>query len=166
MKLKQISSWNSYQSVMLQITNDEIKSWLLEEGPITKRIKSNKEFRLKLIQDEVSAVEESEKQFINYNSTNIRVREVLLFGDEIPMVFARTIIPNSTIEEGLADLGTLGNKPLGDILFEKDVFLRGDVLYASFMNEDKLFWGRKRKYSVKGYPFSVMEVFLITQSNE
>ena len=166
MKLKQISSWNSYQSVMLQITNDEIKSWLLEEGPITKRIKSNKEFKLKLIQDEVSAVDESEKQFINYNSTNIRVREVLLFGDEIPMVFARTIIPNSTIKEGLADLGTLGNKPLGDILFEKDVFLKEDVLYASFMNEDKLFWGRKRKYSVKGYPFSVMEVFLITQFNE
>ena len=97
MKLKQISSWNSYQSVMLQITNDEIKSWLLEEGPITKRIKSNKEFRLKLIQDEMSAVDESEKQFINYNSTNIRVREVLLFGDEIPMVFARTIIPLSLI---------------------------------------------------------------------
>ena len=166
MKLKQISSWDSYQSVMLQITNDEIKSWLLEEGPITKRIKSNKEFKLKLIQDEVSAVDESEKQFINYNSTNIRVREVLLFGDEIPMVFARTIIPISTIEEGLADLGTLGNKPLGDILFEKDVFLKEDVLYASFMNEDKLFWGRKRKYSVKGYPFSVMEVFLITQFNE
>ena len=40
MKLEQISSWNTYEAIEHKLTNAEIKSWLLEQGPITKRIKS------------------------------------------------------------------------------------------------------------------------------
>ena len=44
MKLKQISKWISYEAMIIQLKNEIIKSWLLEEGPITKRIKSNEKF--------------------------------------------------------------------------------------------------------------------------
>ena len=145
----------------LNITNAEIKSWLLEQGPITKRIKSMKEFRLELIQDELSDVNEDEILFLNIHTKEIRVREVILYGNENPMVFARTIIPIATIEKGLKELGTLGNKPLGDILFEKDIFSKNDIVFATFYDGKSLFWGRKIKYTVKDQPFSVMEVFLI-----
>ena len=39
MKLKKISSWKNFESVESKILNNEIRSWLLEKGPITKRIK-------------------------------------------------------------------------------------------------------------------------------
>lgn len=161
MKLEQISSWNSYEAIERELTNAEIKSWLLEQGPITKRIKSMKEFRLELIQDELSDVNEDEILFLNIHTKEIRVREVILYGNENPMVFARTIIPIATIEKGLKELGTLGNKPLGDILFEKDIFSKNDIVFATFYDGKSLFWGRKIKYTVKDQPFSVMEVFLI-----
>ena len=50
MKLEQISSWNSYEAIKHELKNAEIESWLLEQGPITKRIKSMKKFKLELIQ--------------------------------------------------------------------------------------------------------------------
>ena len=160
MQLEQISSWDTFNKIKLQVS-DEIKSWLLEKGPITKRIKSVKKFRLELIQDEISEVDKVEKAFINSKSRKIRVREVVLYGNTKPMVFARTIIPNTTIEKGFAELGTLGKSPLGDILFKKDIFTKDNVVYASFKYKKKIFWGRKTKYTVKNLPFSVMEVFLV-----
>ena len=161
MKLSQNSSWSCFEAIKAEISNDQIKSWLLEEGPITKRIKSKASFRLELIQDEFSKVKDSEKKFINTDAKKIKAREVLLYGDNIPMVFARTIIPNPTIEKGLTDLGKLGTRPLGDILFEKNIFTKEEVVYASFNDYNHIYWGRKARYSVKGLPFSVMEVFLI-----
>ena len=161
MKLEQISSWNTYEAIEHELTNAEIKSWLLEQGPITKRIKSIAEFRLELIQDELSDATEDEILFLKIDSEEIRIREVILYGNENPIVFARTIIPNTTIEKGLKELGKIGNKPLGDILFEKDIFSKEDIVFATFKDEESLFWGRKIKYTVKDQPFSVMEVFLI-----
>mgnify|MGYP001414746706 FL=1 len=161
MKLEQISSWNTYEAIEHELTNAEIKSWLLEQGPITKRIKSIAEFRLELIQDELSDATDDEILFLKIASEEIRIREVILYGNENPIVFARTIIPNTTIEKGLKELGKIGNKPLGDILFEKDIFSKEDIVFATFKDEESLFWGRKIKYTVKDQPFSVMEVFLI-----
>ena len=77
MKLEQISSWDVFNNIKLQVS-DEAKSWLLEKGPITKRIKSVKKFRLELIQDKVANVEKVDKTFINSKSRKIRVRELSL----------------------------------------------------------------------------------------
>ena len=71
------------------------------------------------------------------------------------------MIPVKTIEKGFTKLGSLGTQPLGDILFEKNIFNKIEVLYSSFSHEDNVFWGRKTKYLVKNLPFSVMEIFLI-----
>ena len=120
-----------------------------------------KKFRLELIQDELSEVKEDEILFLTTDDESIRVREVILYGNDTPMVFARTIIPNTTINKGLKELGEIGNKPLGDILFEKNIFSKENIVFATFKDGKSIFWGRKIKYSVKNQPFSVMEVFLI-----
>ena len=91
----------------------------------------------------------------------IKTREVILMGNDKPKVFARSLIPLITIEKGFAKLGELGTKPLGDILFEKEIFKRTKIVFAKFRNDKKLFWGRKSKYIVNNHPLSVMEVFLI-----
>ena len=86
--------------------------------------------------------------------------------DSIPRVYAKSLIPIRTIDEGFSKLGKLGTKPLGDILFEKEIFKKTDMVYAQFQNKDSIFWGRKTKYLVKNMPLSVMEVFLINSVNE
>jgi hypothetical protein len=52
---------------------------------------------------------------------------------------------------------------LGDILFEKNIFNKIEVIYSTFSDEISIFWGRKTKYLVKSLPFSVMEIFLIEE---
>ena len=98
-------------------------------------------------------------------SEKIKKREVILLCNDLPIVFAQTIIPTETIENGFSELGNLGTKPLGDILFEKDVFVRNSIVFASFTNDSNTYWGKKTKYSVKGYRFSVMEIFLINEND-
>ena len=140
MKLKQISPWISFEKMTILLANENIKSWLIEKGPITKRIKSEESFKLNLIKDEICSVDDSEKKFLEESSDKIKVREVILMGNNIPRVYAKSLIPIKTIENGFSRLGELGTKPLGDILFEKEIFKKTNVVYAQFQDQDSIFW--------------------------
>ena len=161
MKLKQKSSWITYKEMTKQVRNSLIESWLIEDGPITKRISAKEDFELNLIRDEIGEVDEEDKKYLGDTKGDIKVREVILLGNKTPKVYAKSLIPVNTIEKGFSKLGNLGNMPLGDILFEKDIFNKIDVLYSFFSHKSNIFWGRKTKYLVNHLPFSVMEVFLI-----
>tara|TARA_B100001057_G_scaffold243302_2_gene243653 strand:- start:109 stop:600 length:492 start_codon:yes stop_codon:yes gene_type:complete len=163
MKLKQKSSWITYEEMIILVTNELIRSWLIENGPITKRISAKENFTLNLIRDEIDEVDEIDKKYLGNIIGDIKIREVILLGNKVPKVYAKSLIPVQTIEKGFSKLGSLGSKPLGDILFEKDIFNKIDVVYSTFTNELDTFWGRKTKYTVKNLPFSVMEIFLIDE---
>ena len=72
MKLKQISPWSPLESIKDRIANKKIISWLSEKGPITQRIKKNGNFKLHLIQDELSKISEDDKKFVNAESEKIK----------------------------------------------------------------------------------------------
>ena len=72
MKLKQISPWISFKKMSILLVNENIKSWLIEKGPITKRIKSKESFKLNLIKDEICSVDDSEKNFLRRVLTKLR----------------------------------------------------------------------------------------------
>ena len=130
--------------------------------PITKRIKLSKKFKLELLRDELDNISQEELLFLKSSSETFRVREVILFGDNAPAVYAKSVIPTLTIDNGLSSLGEIGNAPLGDILFTPGIFTKLEMLCASFLDDDKsIYWGRKIKYSVNSEPISVMEVFLL-----
>lgn len=161
MELKQISPWTSIESIESKV-DVSIFSWLSESGPITNRIKLSQKFELELLNDEIDEISKEEKLFLNSVSETFRVRRVILLGNNTPVVYAKSVIPSSTIENGLSSLGKIGNAPLGDILFTPGVFTKLEMVCASFLSKEKnVYWGRKIKYSVNSEPISVMEVFLI-----
>ena len=161
MELKQISPWTSIESIESKV-DASILSWLSESGPITNRIKLSQEFELELLNDEIDEISKEEELFLNSFSETFRVRRVILLGNNTPVVYAKSVIPSSTIENGLSSLGKIGNAPLGDILFTPGVFTKLKMVCASFLSKEKnVYWGRKIKYSVNSEPISVMEVFLI-----
>ncbi|MAV16798.1 MAG: chorismate--pyruvate lyase [Gammaproteobacteria bacterium] len=161
MELKQISPWTSIESIESKV-DASILSWLSESGPITNRIKLSQEFELELLNDEIDEISKEEELFLNSVSETFRVRRVILLGNNTPVVYAKSVIPSSTIENGLSSLGKIGNAPLGDILFTPGVFTKLEMVCASFLSKEKnIYWGRKIKYSVNSEPISVMEVFLI-----
>ena len=161
MKLKQISPWTNIKSIESKV-DSSVLSWLKESGPITKRIKLGKKFELKLLNDELDEISKEERLFLGSSSKTFKVRKVILFGDDAPIVVAKSVIPTLTIDKGLSSLGKIGNAPLGDILFTPSVFIKLEMVCASFLSEERnVYWGRKIKYSVNSEPISVMEVFLI-----
>ena len=148
----------------LEVHNDEILSWLNENGSITSRIKLFSNFRLKLLRDGPGKVDASEDDLIISNYKENNIREVVLYSDEKPLIYAKSIIPVETINLGLGLLGNLKENPLGDILFSDPEIEKKHMLFAKFQSNEKKFYGRKGIYAVKGYPFSVCEIFLIDDS--
>ena len=163
MKFNKLTSWVS-ETKSLEIHSNEILSWLNEPGSITSRIKSFSNFRLKLLKDGPGEVDATEDDLIVSNYEENNIREVVLYSDEEPLIYAKSIIPLETIRLGLGVLGNLKENPLGDILFSNTEIKKKYMLFAKFQSNEKIFYGRKGIYTVKGYPFSVCEIFLINDS--
>ena len=163
MKFNKLTSWVS-ETKSLEIHSNEILSWLNEPGSITSRIKSFSNFRLKLLKDGPGEVDATEDDLIISNYEENNIREVVLYSDEEPLIYAKSIIPLETIRLGLGVLGNLKENPLGDILFSNTEIKKKYMLFAKFQSNEKIFYGRKGIYTVKGYPFSVCEIFLINDS--
>ena len=163
MKFNKLTSWMS-EIKSLEVKNKEILSWLNEPGSITSRIKSFSNFRLKLLRDGPGEVNAAEDDLIIANYKENNIREVVLFSDEEPFIYAKSILPLETIRLGLSALGNLNENPLGDILFSNPEIKKKYMLFAKFESNKRIFYGRKGIYTVKGYPFSVCEIFLINDS--
>ena len=163
MQFNKLTSWMP-GTKFLKVENSEILSWLNEPGSITSRIKSFSDFKLKLLRDGPGEVDAAEDDLIISNYKENNIREVLLYSDEAPLIYAKSIIPLETIRLGLGVLGNLKENPLGDILFSNPEIKKKYMLFAKFESNKKIFYGRKGIYTVKGFPFSVCEIFLINDS--
>tara|TARA_Y100000816_G_scaffold188265_1_gene137010 strand:- start:9 stop:500 length:492 start_codon:yes stop_codon:yes gene_type:complete len=163
MKFNKLTSWIS-ETKSLEVRNKEILSWLNEGGSITSRIKSFSNFKLKLLKDGPGEVDIIEDDLIISNYEENNIREVILLSNEEPLIYAKSIIPLETIKLGLNILGNLKENPLGDILFSNPEIKKKYMLFARFQSKEEIFYGRKGIYTVKGYPFSVCEIFLINDS--
>ena len=163
MQFNKLTSWMS-ETKSLEVQNKEILSWLNESGSITSRIKSFSDFKLKLLRDSPGEVDAAVDDLIISNYKENNIREVLLYSDEEPLIYAKSIIPLETIRLGLGVLGNLKENPLGDILFSNPEIKKEYMLFAKFESNEKIFYGRKGIYTVRGFPFSVCEIFLINDS--
>lgn len=163
MQTKRINKWLNQSDLLSQIDNKKILSWLNEEGSITKRISSKTNFKLEVLHDGIGNAQKEEYKALNIIPEEVRIREVILYGNSIPLVFARSIIPRLVSTKGYPGLESIGSKPLGDLIFESDLFVKTHREFAEFQNADsKKIWGRRTQFQVKGYPLSIMEVFLFS----
>ena len=161
MQAKRINKWLNSLELKSSLKDQNILDWLNEEGSITAKISADSNFKLEILSDDIGIAEDEEYLMFDIASEEVRIREVVLYGDLVPRVFARSIIPNLTAAKGYPGLGTIGSKPLGDLLFQSDLFIKTHREFAKFLtSSEELVWGRRTHYHVRGYPLSVMEVFL------
>lgn len=102
------------------------------------------------------------------------VREVHLLCNEQPWVYARTVIPRTTLTGPRRRLTRLQSRPLGAVLFADPSMRRGSVEIARLTPRDKLYpaaighlierpqmiWGRRSLFTLGGKPLLVSEIFL------
>ena len=162
MQAKRINNWLSDSQLKTHLKKQNILEWLNEEGSITAKISSDSKFKLEILSDDLGIAEDEEYLALDIASEEVRIREVVLYGDLVPLVYARSIIPSLTSSKGYPGLGTIGSKPLGDLLFQSALFIKTRREFAQFETSSKeVIWGRRTHYLVLGYPLSVMEVFLL-----
>ena len=162
MQAKRINNWLSDSQLKTHLKKQNILEWLNEEGSITAKISSDSKFKLEILSDDLGIAEDEEYLALDIASEEVRIREVVLYGDLVPLVYARSIIPSLTSSKGYPGLGTIGSKPLGDLLFQSELFIKTRREFAQFeTSSEEVIWGRRTHYLVRGYPLSVMEVFLL-----
>jgi len=161
MHAKRISKWLSESELKIHLNDQSILQWLLEDGSITQKISADGVFKLEVLQDGIRLASLDDYRAINVFPQPIRVREVRLFKDNKAVVFAKSVIPFLTSRYGYPELGAIGGKPLGELIFQSELFIKQSCKFAKFsFNKKDAVWGRRTNYLVNKYPFSIMEVFL------
>jgi len=132
---------------------EKVLFWIRDDQSLTQKLKKKYyDFRVEVYrQDEL----EIYKHEINQlgNEEKFIVREVFLYGDNQPVVFARSVIPKNTKTDSIMKIG---NKPLGEILFTNPNTLR-EPIEITFHND---VWGRRSIFILNNSRILISEFFL------
>jgi len=97
------------------------------------------------------------------------VRQVLLCCKNRPLVYARTVIPVTTVQGAQRRYANMGSRPLGAMLFADRTMCREPVQVARlpinheayrYISVTEPVWGRRSVFRVAGKPLMVSEYFL------
>lgn len=171
-------NWIPYLSRLPAQTPAYLRSWLLDQGSLTKRLIrcSGGEFRVEVLYQGWSKPYLSEMRRLNtVPRERVLLREVILYCNEIPTVYARTTIPRSSLSGRLKGLSQLGTKPLGAAIFKEptlrrqlvdigrfDAYQLPDPITNFISEKEKYGWGRRSLFTINACPLLVSEVFLPT----
>ena len=177
-KHKYNKRWHRRERLFNESIPVGVASWLFDASSLTRRLIQHcpGQFSVELIKQDICRPTLDEARTLNINiGRSALIREVLLHCDNKPVVYARTVIPLSTLTGAQSCYGSLGNRPLGAMLFS-DRSMRRDAVEATRVNAgDALYrniptiptasapvWGRRSVFRVGGKPLLVCEFFLPT----
>lgn len=167
-------NWFGQQQCQNKLIKKNLKSWLFDTGSLTARLLKHcpDQFSVQLVSLKRSTPTPDEASALSLNPrSQAIIREVLLCCDNRPVIYARTIIPLSSLRGALRGLAMLGNQPLGVVLFADKSMKRRSVEVASispghkyyswtgYKGKEKIF-GRRSVFVLKGQELLVSEFFL------
>ncbi|MEM6485264.1 MAG: chorismate lyase [Pseudomonadota bacterium] len=159
-------------SRLLEPALAKVRPWLLDDGSLTQHlIDSGRSFSLERWQQRWEAPRLDEKRMLRMSlQAGAIVRSVILKLDQIPVVFARSVFPTSSLTGPLLRLRKLENQSLGALLFARTDMRRSPFQItrlsgmSSYMPEHlhqcDSAWARRSCFMVAGKPLLVSEVFL------
>ncbi len=170
-KWGRLAKWREYQP------EPEIKNWLIDAQSLTKRLKarSKHSFCVRLDSQQWERPLWSERQALAMpDRGRALVRKVHLLVDEVPVVYARTVIPAATLSGPYRGLGHLGCRPLGEVLFADPAMRRESMTFSQIkpgqgLHDEAMidvnqvndaFWGRRSLFWLKKECLLVSEFFL------
>lgn len=170
-------SWESWQAFQCATVPAGVSSWLRDTGSLTARLVKacDGRFRVRVRHQGWGRPLYSESRLLGMRrGETALVREVELLCNGVPWVFARTLIPASSLRGSARRLAGLGDKPLGAVLFSDPSMRRGPTQVARLLPRHPLFavatnsleqkpaelWGRRTRFHLAGKPLLVNEIFL------
>lgn len=145
-----------------------LADWLQHPGSLTARLREHcQQFSIKVLHEGFSEIAPHEKLALECAGP-YWVREVLLCCDGVNWVFARSIIPQSSLEGDAAAVTQLADKPLGELLFtsqgqrqsiELCQIAAASAIYQ-YADSSQPLWGRRSRFLLANAPLLVAEIFL------
>jgi chorismate--pyruvate lyase len=170
----EIIDWQPAHGGILGQVSENLGPWLSDDGSLTRKLiaLSKDQFEVQVLQQDVSTPMASEAKALKITpNTPVMIREVVLKGRGRPWIFARSILPMTTMTGRLAGLRNLSNQPLGELLFQdpsmtreplETAYLPARVLSvpAPLAAGDDRLWARRSVFFLDQKPLLVTEVFL------
>lgn len=140
------------------------RGWLQDSGSLTQRLvtASRGRFRVEVLYQGFCRPSRSESRALGLPPRQIAlVREVLLHGGGEPWVYARSVFPVATLTGPQRQLGGIGSRSLGSLLF-RDPSMRREPLQIGELKlaDGTRLWARRSVFRLAGKPLLVCEVFL------
>lgn len=167
--------WRPRHHILQAALPPALKPWLDVPSSLTARLKASCQgrFNVRVLAEcwERPADEEAVRLGLPLGQM-AWVRTVLLRCGDTPWVFARTVMPHSSLRGRQRRLRHLGSRPLGSVVFAGRDIRRGDVELRRVLRRDPLLvrwgvdvsnsalWARRSILEIEGRPLLVMEVFL------
>jgi len=153
------------------------RAWLLDNASLTTRLKQccSDGFSVQVTGQRYTRPEKNESLILGQRyDVYCLVREVYLMCHTKPLVYARTVIPLTTLTGAHRRLARLGNRPLGAYLFADASMQRGCVQISCIRRGERLFdiatkmldskpdciQGRRSVFFISGKALLVSEIFL------
>ncbi|MCG6887430.1 MAG: chorismate lyase [Proteobacteria bacterium] len=169
--------WRTRAKLIAHPVPAYVAGWLFDSGSLTRRVKlaCGGQFRVEVIFQGWGRPMLNEAVRLGMDeSRRALIREVYLYCDASPWVYARTIIPPTTLSGRQRHLAHLGNRPLGEMLFADPAMWRDEVEIACIRPAYRLFniataalgeapteiWGRRSVFYTGKKPLLVNEIFL------
>lgn len=150
--------------------------WMHDHGSLTKRIKRHSQtFHVQNLYSGLSIANRDEVALLNISRRqHIYTREVLLFADDQPVVFAHSVVAAHHLRGAWRTLQHLGNRSLGSLLFTHPLVQRAPLRYRALRSDHSLYrsavlkldtlpprlWARRSVFTLYGVPLLVTEIFL------
>jgi len=165
--------WYQRKQLFSKHLSADKRSWLFDASSLTARLirYSSGDFHVEVLSQEIRRPTLDEAKILQIPPHRFAlIRQVHLYCGNQAVVYARTVIPLSTLKDAERSYGTLGNRPLGAMLFSDRSMRRDDVMVTQLLPDDILYektgahgeavWGRRSVFRVGGKPLLVSEYYL------
>ena len=162
--------------IFIPVIEDGYATWLHDHGSLTMRIQQRCEkFHVRNLYTGLSIASRDELNMLNLpRRQHIYTREVFLYADNQPVVFAHSVVASQHLRGAWHALQHLGNRPLGALLFSHPLVQRAPLQYSALKPGHPLYrlaaielttrpprlWARRSVFTLQGAPLLVTEVFL------
>lgn len=169
--------WHRVNPLQCARIPPRVLPWLLDEDSLTRRIMAccPGRFHVEVLAQDWSRPLPGEARALGFTRrTAALVRQVQLKCGDTPWVYARTVIPRTTLTGRHRRLARLRNRSLGAVLFADPGMRRGALEIARIEPGDPLhvlafahtpasaevLWGRRSVFRLDDKPLLVSEFFL------
>ncbi len=173
-----ISNWKSLTPDNQQHIPIELHSWLIDTGSLTAKLrKLCTSFSVHLISQINRSSLPHESAMLELEKMNEVIdRQVQLYCDETPVVYARSLIPVVAVSDRFDGLDSMGEQPLGEKIFSDPQLSRSPIEWTQLKPDHPLFesalenipatdipdsiYGRRSLFYGAAKPIMISEFFL------